>query len=246
MTIPRLVPTFRRPLARRSRFILSWQARGLSLDADTGQPGTGSFAASANVVATDGTTVAGVAGMPRWQVLDLEAGIAGRESPSLWLGSPDTLSWSVSPALGGLTLALRFVQPASFPASGKGLLYLGNDGVSGARWYLDSTGTQYRVTHHNGSSSVTSTMTGTAPTSGQVVLLRATLATTGAVQIHQTRDANTEQSATASGTLTVNALPTGARLRLNGIGTANTTSFGALRATLAPGTTWTPTTLEAF
>lgn len=247
MTIMRPGPAPRRLLSQLSAHLVSWDARFLSLAAASGQAGTATTSASANLIATDGTTLAAVNGMPRWQVLDVEAGIAGRETPSLWLGTGDTVAWDTAPSLtGGLTLALRFVQPASFPAAGKGLLYLGNDAVSGARLYIDSTGTQYRVTHHNGTSPVTSTLTGTAPTVGQVVLLVATLDTSGRVQITQTRDANTPQVATQSGTLSLAALGASPRLRANGIGTANTTAFGLVRAWLSPGTTWTSQTLERF
>ena len=246
MTMPRLAPTYRRPLARQSAHLVSWQARGLSVDADTGQAGVATFAASANVIASDATTFAAVAGMPRWQMQDLQAVPTGRESPTLWLGVGDTLAWTVAPRLTGVTLSLQFVQPSVFPTVGTGLLYLGTDAVSGTRLYLDSTGSQYRVTHHNGTSPVTSTMTGTAPTSGQLVTLRATLASTGAVQVHQTIGEDDETSATASGTLAVVALSAASRLRLNGIGTANTTAYAARRAWLSPGTTWTPTTLEWF
>lgn len=247
MTMPRLAPTYRRPLGRQSAHLVSWQARGLTIDADTGQAGVATFAASANLIASDGTTFAAVAGMPRWQMQDLLAVPTGRESPTLWLGSGDTLAWTVRPGLGNLTMALRFVQPATFPALNTGLLYLGPD-VSLAQYavYLDSTGSQYRAIYQDAAGNVSSTMTGTAPTAGQVVLLRLTQDTTGAVRIHQTINDGTEVSATPSAALALGTLASGSRLRVNGVGTSATTSFGALRAWLSPGTSWTPTTLEWF
>jgi len=185
------------------------------------------------LIGSDGTTLAAITGQPRWQMLDVDATVSGRETASLLLGASDTLAWDQPFGAQAATLLLEFVQPASFPASGKGLLYLGNDAVSGGRWFLDSTGSQYRVTHHNGSSAVTSTLSGTAPTSGQYVRLRATRAADGSVQVHQSINfATTETSATASGTLAVAVFGETTRLRLNGIGTANPTAFAAVRAVL--------------
>lgn len=234
--LPTLAPVARRPLARVSAFDLSWDARHHSLDAITGQAGTGAFTTANNLIGSDGTTLAALTGMPRWQMLDIEAGVTGRETAGLLMGSGDTLAWPIPLRTDAATLLLGFVQPASFPASGKGLLYCGDDAISGARWYVDSSGSQYRLTYHNGTSSVTSTMTGTAPTSGQVVWLRGTRSATGAVQLYQTINEAAETTPGASGTLTPVAFGSPCIVRLNGIGLANTTAFTPFRVIVTTGT----------
>lgn len=232
-SLPTLSPVPRRALSRISAYDFAWTARFHSIDALTGQVGAGTFATANNLIGTDATTLAALTGQPRWQMQDLEAGVSGRETSTLLLGASDTLVWDQPFGSGAATMLLEFVQPSSFPASGKGLLYLGNDDVSGGRWYIDSTGSQYRVTHHNGTTSVTSTLAGTAPTSGQYVRLRATRAADGVVQIHQSINfATTETSATASSALAVAVFGETTRLRVNGIGTANPTAFAAVRAVL--------------
>ena len=241
-------PAFRRPLAQLSSHIFSWDSRFLSLTASTGQvPSVTTAVASANLIATDGTTLAAVLGMPRWQALDLDAGIAGRESPSLWLGTGDTVAWDVAPRLTeGLTLAVRFIQPVTHPAVGTGLLFLGRDDGAGFALSIESDGIAYRIVHWNDfTTNVVSSGTVT-PTAGQVVLLRGVLFPDGSVRLHQSLDGGTETSGGISAPKALLPVSDSTRIRLNGQGAQSFTSFGALRAWLSPGTAWTPATLERF
>lgn len=157
---------------------------------------------------------------------------------SLLLGADDTLTWDVpSYQRGAATLLLELIQPASFPASGKGLLYLGNAAVTGGYWVIESTGSQYRTRYHNGTTDVSSTMSGTAPAVGEHVWLRATRDGEGRVQLHQHLGwvLDEETSAAQSGVLALVAYGEPTQLRLNGIGNANRTAFTALRTVLAAG-----------
>lgn len=240
-----LSPMSRRVLAAESELIFHWRADRLDLAAESGQnPADATFTSTSNLIGTDGATFAALTSQPSWQIADLDATISGRDTPTLMFGTGDTVGYTLPVKLRALTLLAHFLQPSSMPASGKGLLYLGNDGVTGSRVYFDSNGTYWRMTYHDGSTSVTSTLNVVGAAGDEIVLL-GTLGSDGKVQIVQYNlTSGVTTTATQSGALTLVNLPASAKVRLNGIGTANTCNGVAYRkAKIGDGTAWTKDTL---
>lgn len=208
-----------------SRAFFRWQAvRGLT--ALTGQPGTLTRAstASGNVDQTGATYAAGHS-MPRWEMRD-HFGTGTRDTVGLRL-STDDLTWPVEPAPQTVTVLVEFSEAGTRTTSGAGLLYLGNDGQTGARLIIDSDGTNYRATWSNGTTSVTATLATATPTSGQSAQLLAQLEDTGTTQrIRLALDVQRTigESWTAwSGTVSRAAtFPAATRVRLNRVGSAGT------------------------
>lgn len=205
-----------------SRLIHFWESAELSLTAVTGEVGT--YTRPNVSSAPDSLGVGGTKAndQPRWHWVDLD-GDGVRETPSLELGgTSELIRWDYlalpNVALTGL---IEFVEGGAIAVVNAGVCYIGNDGATGARLVVRSTGTQYQIVHNNGAAAVTSTMAGTAPVVGQRVRLRWELFASGSVRIHQSIGSAAETSAVASGTLTPAAAWGDTRLRLGSIGTAN-------------------------
>ena len=227
MTLPLL--EFRRQSGRALGHPLVWLAREFTVDALTGQVGTLTRAATA--APTDGNGVARtvVHSQPAWQTNTTHS------RTGLLLGTNANLAWALPVLPQAMSGMVEFVENGTVGSAGAGLFYLGNDGATGARLYLDSTGTQYRLTHHNGSSSVTATMTGTAPTTGQRVRLRWWLYSDGKVLLQQSINGAAETGPAASATNTLAAAWAGTTCRLNSLGTANLGNTVALGAVVMLG-----------
>lgn len=193
-------------VTRRSRLPFHWRGDRFDLQSVgriTSQAAAALVrATTASPVDANGTSRTVTHSQPAWDIVDWD-GDATRETPALRLGASDSIyhsTYAASPT--ALTWYVEFVENGSVAIASAGVVYIGNAGNTGARLWIDSTGTYYRVRHHNGTSEVTSTLAA-APTSGQRVALRATLASTGAVQIHQSINGAAETSASASGTNTL-------------------------------------------
>lgn len=155
---PRLSP---RGLERRSLCLFHWAADDVSLDALTGHPGTLTRTSSATALDATGGSYTAPHSMPRWEGRTLQ----GVDRVGLRL-STDDLIWSMIGRPRALTLYAHLVELGTRTTANAGLVYLGNDGVSGARLVLDSDGTHYRATWHNGTDSDSATLTGVTPSSG--------------------------------------------------------------------------------
>jgi hypothetical protein len=156
-TAPELTPT--------SRF--RWQARRGSVDALTGHVGTLVRAATGTAVDANGTTYTAGHSMPRWESRDWN-GTGVRDTLGLRIAADD-LAWTYNGLPETGSLLVDFSEAGTIGTSGAGLVYLGNDAVSGARLTLSSNGTNYAATIHNGTTSVTATASVVTPTSGQSV-----------------------------------------------------------------------------
>lgn len=217
MTMPPLA--FRRDSGRALRHPLVWLARELSVDALTGQAGTLTRTATAAPTDSYATARTVVHSQPAWQT-DTTHGRTG-----LLLGASETLAWPlplIPQAMSGL---VEFIENGTLGTASDAIWYLGSDAASGAHLYIDSTGTQYRINHYNGTSTVSATMTGTAPTSGQKVRLRWWLYSDGKVDLWQSINDAAETSPAVSGTLALASAWGGTTCRLNSKGTAN---YGAM------------------
>lgn len=216
MTLPLL--GFRRTTERAVHHPLVWLARELSLDALSGQAGT--FTRAATKTSTDSFATSGTVNyaQPAWSGASTLA--------SLDMGTSDVLKW-VSPfgvqACSGM---IQFYENGSLAGS-KAIFAITNDTPVAPLLLIFSSGTQYQIQHNNAISTVTSTMSGTAPTSGQLVQLRWRILSTGSVQIFQSINGAAETTATASGTLALGAAwasPTAFYLNSSGSGTIVGTS----------------------
>lgn len=142
-----------------------WQARRLSLDAITGQVGTLTRAATGTAVDITGATYTAVHSMPRYESRDFSNG-GSRYELGLRLVADD-LSWvaNLTPRTG--TIGVEFSENGTRTTAGAGLVYLGNDGQTGARLIVDSAANNYRATIHNGTTSQSVSLATATPTTGQ-------------------------------------------------------------------------------
>jgi len=215
---------FRRESGRALRHPLVWLGRDLAVDALSGQVGTWTRTTTAAPTDSYGVARTVVHSQPAWQA-DVTHGRTGA-----LLGASTGISWPLPVLPQAMSGMVEFVEGGTVGTTGAGLFYLGNDGATGARLYILSSGTQYRLGHHNGTSAVTATMTGTAPTVGQRVRIRWWLYSTGSVQIWQSINGAAETGPAASGTLALATAWAGTTCRLNSYGT------GDYGVTLALGT----------
>lgn len=205
-----------------SRLIHFWESAELSLNAVTGEVATytrPNVSSSPDSLGVSGTKAND---QPRWHWFDVD-GDGTNETPTLEMGgTSELIRWDylARPTV-PLTGLIEFVESGAIAVVNAGVVYIGNDGATGARLVVRSNGSQYQVVHNNGVSGVTSTMAGTAPVVGQRVRLRFELFASGSVRIHQSIGSAAETSAVASGTLTPAAAWGDTRLRLGSIGTGN-------------------------
>lgn len=215
MTIPALA--FRRTTTRAGRHPLLWTARAaLSVDALSGQVGTLTQAGAVSTTDTSGGTVSVNQAQPPWSY------VAAQTATGLLLGTGTKgLAWPLNILPQAMCWMVDFCENGGLAVASGGVAYLGNDGATGARIYIDSTGAQYRVTYTDGTTTQTVTMTGTAPTSGQRVRLRLTLSASGTIQLGQSINGGAETVPAASAATALPAVWTGTTGRLNSVGTAN-------------------------
>jgi hypothetical protein len=220
MTLPSV--EYRRGATAAWRHAWIWRAREHSLDARTGQTGTFLRASAKAVADSFGVNRTVNHSQPAWRGVDLDLDSTS-ESIALALGATEGVSWPVPVLPRAMSGLVDFIQnQAITPTSA--ILALCSGAAANPLLMIESTGAQYRIRHHNGTSAVSSTMTGTAPTSGQRVRLRFSIDATGTVQIWQSVALGAEVAATASGALTLGAAWSGTpTLWLN---SAGTTQYG--------------------
>lgn len=206
-----------------SRF--RWQARRGTLDAITGQTGALTRAATGTAVDSNGTTYTAAHSMPRWEARDF-AFSGTRDTLGLRLAADD-LTWDANwrPETG--TLLGEFSEEGTRTTANAGLLYLGNDAQSGARLLVDSTGSNYRVTFHNGTTSQSASLATGTPTTGQMFRVGVQLEDDGTNQrarliLHVVTTGVETFSAWTTPIARATAWGTGAKLRVNRIGSAGT------------------------
>ncbi len=189
------------------------------LDALTGQPGTLVRASTSTALDAKGNTITVGYGRPRqemraWEGDELVAGLRMSTDdltyPCAWL--PETA-----------TILVELINLGSRTTGGT--LYVGNDGVSGGRLFIDSDGTNYRATLHNGSADEVVTLTAGPATDGGAVLLLQ-LDDDGTNQRIRLGcrivGGPTEWTAWSASQARMATFGTGAKVRLNRIGSAGT------------------------
>lgn len=231
-------------LSEVSRLAHHWESDRLSLDTVAGEAATFARAGTKSCVDSQGTSRTVNNHQPAWEAVDLDSDSV-RESPGLLMGSTDTIWWPFLRTPGQLSALVEFVERGSLLTANAGVLYIGNDANSGWRLYIDSTGSQYRATLTDGATTRQSTMSGTAPTSGQRVRLRLNLTAAGVVTLHQTIGAGSETNGNTPASLTPGAAWSDTRLRLNSRGTGNVGSNLFFRSKVALQSGLTLAQLEA-
>lgn len=205
-----------------SRF--RWQARRAALDAVTGHTGTLTRAATGTAVDSLGTTYTAGHSMPRWESRDYNA-TGVRDTLGLRLAADD-LTWDANwlPETG--TLLIEFSEEGTRTTAGAGLLYLGRDDQTGARLTVDASSNQYRATIHNGTTSQSVSLATSTPTTGQMARLAVQLDDTGGnqrVRLLLSIAGGTTTTTSYSSTVSrAAAWGTGAKLRVNRVGSAGT------------------------
>lgn len=218
MTIAMLPPSLDdAELEIASRCAYHYRSSDLSVDMLSGQPGSFTRAATATFLDSLGATCTAGYGQARFEPrVHLGATHFG-----LLMGTADTHNF---PALWRpRTHASRWVgqQVGAMASAGKALLSISNDGVTGARLVLDSSGSFYRLTHHNGTSGVTVTLA-VAPSNGQDLELWWQVYSDGSVQLWQSINGAAATNTVRSSALAfASAWGTGAVLRFGNSGTAN-------------------------
>lgn len=157
-----------------------------------------------------------------------------RETPGLLLGASDSIFWTFPRKPTALTMYFEFVENGTKGTASAALVYIGNAGNTGARLWIDSTGSVYRARHHNGSTEVTSTL-GAGPSNGDRVAIRVTLASDGKVQIFQSINGAAETGGSLSAANTLASDWSGTNLYLGTTGSTNPGNMIAVRNRLALG-----------
>lgn len=204
-----------------SRF--RWQARSAELEAVTAHVGTLVRAATGTAVDSAGVTYTAGHSMPRWEVRTW----AG-DRPALGIRlAADDLTWPCNWVPERASVLVELAEAGTRTTAGAGLLYLGRNDQTGARLILDSDGTNYRATIHNGTTSASATLATATPTSGQLARLVVQLDDDGTnqrVRLALTPVATgiTTETAWSSTVARAAAWGSGATLRLNRVGSAGT------------------------
>lgn len=230
MTLPPLIAG---RLTRASRLPFHWRGERFSLTALSGQAGTLTRTTTATPADFNGTTRTVVHSQPSWQHEDWD-GDSTRETPTLLLGANDKLVYSFLMPPQALTLYVEFVERGAISVASDAIVYLGNAGNTGARLWIDSTGTYYRLRHHNGSTEVTVTLAA-APTAGQRVALRGILASDGKITLHQSINGAAESSTSASAANTLASAWSDTKLYVGSTGDTNPGSTAFVRVRIARG-----------
>ncbi|HEV8455175.1 MAG TPA: hypothetical protein VGQ24_09805 [Gemmatimonadales bacterium] len=210
MTMPGL--GFRRGATRAYRHPFVWEAQELTIDALTGQTGTMTRAATATPTDSFAATRTVNYNQPAWHYT------AAKLKTGLLLGTNAELYWDVPLLPGAYGGAVHFIENGGKAVVGGGVWGFTNDAATGARIYIDATGSFYRITYTDGTTTRTNTLAA-APVTGDEVWLRWGLTSAGVAQIWQSINGAAE---TTPGALTALALPAvwaaTVKMRFNAIG----------------------------
>jgi hypothetical protein len=197
------------PLSITSRCMVHWWAPDLSTHAPrTGHVGLFTRGATGTFVDQRSVSMTAVHAEPRWERRDGRMGLLMTAADRLRFGSATGGLGVRAIAQAGL---LEIMESGARTTANATLFYLGNDAISGARLYLDTSGTYYRITFHNGTTSVTATLTAGQPMPGDTVLLRWQLYDDRSVQLWQS----------------INGAAETATNRTSGIAAPSASAFGA-------------------
>jgi hypothetical protein len=201
-----------------SACLFHWDAAPAALESVCGRTATYARAETLSGV-TDGagTTYVAPHSLPAWEMRDAD-GDSVREAVGLRLGTADVLSWPAPPAPQAMAGLLAFIETGALVDEDATVFAIANDAVTGARLWIDTSGSYYRLNYSDGTTTRTATLTAGQPTSGQSVRLRWTLSAAGVVSLWQSINGGAETTATAAALALPAAWGDGARVRLNSRG----------------------------
>lgn len=190
-----------------SRYLFDWSARwclerGGALDTITGQAATFARAATGSATDSSGASYTAPVDQPRWSWVDLD-GDTVRESVALNLGADDGLTFGYLGLPRALTVYCRFIEGGTAGGGGTNGLFAIGGSTNAALFVANNGSNVYRLTHRRASD--VHSAQAAAPTSGDLVELRAILHADGSVQLGQSINGAAETLAAASA---ANALAT--------------------------------------
>lgn len=237
MTIPLIAPPASRtnasPTLRSTQRFRAEYARGLT--AITGHAPTFTRASTATFTDSAGVTVTAPHSRPRREARTWN----GAAELGLRVSTDDlTYAWDVLPESG--TFLLELIDLGTAGTANAGLLYVGNDGATGARLAVTGGSNTYAVTYTNAGGLTSVATFGSTVSSSDVVQVVVQFEDDGTNQ--RVRIGGTDNGATVAfsawGTARARSATwgTGTRLRLNRIGSAGTQGSAWLRTVAyAPG-----------
>lgn len=224
MTLPLRPAALRTARVATSYAILHAEYGDLTLRARSGQLAAFARAATASVTDTTGLTSYTLGHhVPAYEPRDWLRGGA-RTHGGLRVGASDRVHYPANFRPMVCAGRLAVIMTGAMPSAGTALFSISIDAGTGARLVIDSSGTAWRITHHNGAAQVQIALA-TAPVSGDSLELRWQLYSDGSVQLWQGINFAAETTtgrtvAPSSGSL-ASSWGTGARVRLCALGTGN-------------------------
>ncbi len=148
----------------------------------------------------------------------------------------DQISFSFLARPQSLTAYVRFVELGSMLASSAmRILHIGLLATTNPRFDIYFSGTNHALAIVTASTSRTSVLAGSLPALGDVVELRGTIASNGAIQLHRAINGGSEESATATAALVLPTAWAGTNLILNNEITTRIGTVGVLNVLLLRG-----------
>lgn len=141
----------------------------------------------------------------------------------------DIVGWPMPGAPAASQWDITFIERGAAVGAGLGVAYLGNDAATGARLWMQTTGTGYSFCHHNGTTQVSSAVALT-PNIGDTVALRGVLNANGSVQLFMSVNGAAEVAGAVSAANALAGAWSDTTFRLNSLGTANQGKASYLQA----------------
>lgn len=213
MTLPVMEP--RRQVTAAVRHPFVWRSRDLSINARSGQTGTLVRASAGVADDSFATSRTCVHSQPRWHVT------GGFTTLRMGGGVTEYLHWTVPLDATAFSFAVTFAEFGTIAVTDAVVFSIANSAFGTPRIYVAASASgRYALTHHNGTTAVSSTM-GTAPVVGNGVILRGWLYGDGSVQLWQSINGAAETAGAQSSANTPASWSTPTRLTLNAAGTGN-------------------------
>jgi hypothetical protein len=229
-------------LAPVSSTLLAWDLQdGVAFEASTGllaarsgQRGTwsrGGVASAAGILTSNGSYTA-PASLPSYEARTIN----GVSQTTLNMDANASVVFPCGFAPQILTGYLSFIELGARTTVNSTLFAVsGDDPTTGVRLYIDTTGTYYRITYHNGTTSVTATLASGTPASGDHVALWWVWTASG-LTLKQSINGAAATTAFSGALALPSAWAVGSKIRLNRRGLTQNPASGAYgKLVLAPG-----------
>ena len=210
MTLPAL--SFRRHTGPAARYPLLWLARRLALNAESGQ--TGTYVNTSTDAATDhfGNNYTSVHSQPPWHYPS--AATMPSVALKLKASASTVLSWPVPLIPQAMCGMIDFIENANVTVANGAIWDLSSGAGTGARIFIASTGSFYRLSYSDGTTTRTSTLAA-SPANNNRVRLRWSLSSTGVAQLWQSVEGAAESTSGAASAHPLPATRSGTTIRLS-------------------------------